>query len=169
MSFSKAVQKIEGQDEYAAAYNLYCKQCSLNKKIQTKLKARTDPEGRLMFLEQQELFREQCRVYHKAKDKWYAQRIQSTLKEQNLSLQGTGFDIARILAINVPTTGKQLIDEERKQRTLASLPADFLEQMAKAKEQLEREEQALNKAKESVGTWNLGTDDEDNPELNDEL
>ena len=118
MSFGKAAQypkndaATRAREEYSVAFSVYREQCALNAKLRTALQSAVgagDKEAKLLFLEQKELFRSQCRVYKHAQDTW----AQACLREKLGPAYKTArpLSLAKALDVQVPLSGRELITE----------------------------------------------------------
>lgn len=139
MFFKKALQnqtEIEGQKEWTSAYELYCKQCSVNSQLARRLKDRTDDAAELLKMRQKREFRKQCQVYREATEKWAARQIAHKLKEKGIKNPSLNvFDVAKILELDLVTTGKDLAMLEKEQAKEKSLTNEELARRSDAAEE----------------------------------
>jgi len=103
---------------------LYCKQCSVHRRLSSVLANRTDMAARFQFLNQKELFKTQCRDYQNARLKWLAQQVEAKLATKGLSLNTLSIDtLALITGTKTVMTGQELIEDEKRDAVIEKMKA----------------------------------------------
>ncbi len=137
MSFEKALQRttleIEGQKEWTQAYELYCKQCSVNAQMLKTLRGRTDDAAELLRFRQKREFSAQCKEFNKASSIWATQQINHRLRQKGVKDPVLSvFEQAKILEVKLAMTGRDLAELERTQRIISNTSPERLEAMRQA-------------------------------------
>lgn len=131
MSFHKAVQNINPEEyaKYTEALLLYKQACSVYRKISKKYKNATDATGMLYFLAAQREFKQACKAYYDARNRWEDIVATARLAEDGNKL--TAASLARLVGLQIPVTLKDLIKNAKQKAIEDSFAPGELERVKK--------------------------------------
>lgn len=137
MSFSKAFQKqgpIPGQEEYVEAYNKYCAQCSVYKRLKARLDRRTDDAAELQMFRMKKEFSTACREYNTARTKWIGQQVEYKLRAKGLESKQllTMIDFAKVMGVQTANSHSELMELHKHTTAGMSISEEEFDAIAKA-------------------------------------
>ena len=131
MSFPKAVQHIPEYEQYLKALLVYKAECKRYKTISLRFKNATTPAERLVFLEARERYSKACKLYSAERFIYANALALARIKTQQPKEPGilTPLEEATILGIKVPTSLKDVIEEEKNRRIQESFDPEEFERL----------------------------------------
>lgn len=143
MSFEKAVRNID-----PAAYEEYWKELALYKgaskafrNINKLYKNSTDPAEKLLYFTSREIYREACKRFAAARQKWENIAARARLREGTAVSSDAA--VARLLGIKIPKTVKDLAEIQKQDKLEEDFKAGKMKDIVESLAQYAKEKQAL--------------------------